>query len=364
MATGRWHADALDRRQQHRAGRGLRHPAFRPGERRRDHRRRRCHDRRRHARASFLGRHDRRARGTPTINSTLAGSGGLAETGPGTLVLDGTLAYAGPTMVAGQGTLDLHVALGRPRRCLPAAGRLDPARSSAADGQSLYDLDPAMFTLVQSLFVDQAIDRADMIQILESAVVDGAVTPAALSALETLTTPQNESRLNMPDYVAVLANDVVWGNPANANYQGQALGNLADQGSDSSCGPRPWAISWTSGSMVPTCPLSMRLPSRPRSYSAVAGSLYGDNPDPALDVPSSADMHQGGLGDCYFVAAMGALADSSPAAIESMIIPNGVENGIPNWTVRFYYGGPAGYVADYVTVNAMLPSYPGGNLVL
>ena len=36
-------------------------------------------------------------------------------------------------------------------------------------------------SLVQSLFVvDQAIDRADMIQILESAVVDGAVTPTAL----------------------------------------------------------------------------------------------------------------------------------------------------------------------------------------
>ena len=88
-----------------------------------------------------------------------------------------------------------------------------------------------MFNLVQSLFVDQSIDRADMIQILESAVVDGAVTPAALGALEILTTPQNEARLNMPDYVGVLAGDVVQGNPANANYQGQPLGNLADQAS-------------------------------------------------------------------------------------------------------------------------------------
>ena len=70
-----------------------------------------------------------------------------------------------------------------------------------------------------------------MIQILESAVVDGAVTPDCAGALETLTTPQNEARLNMPDYVAVLAGDVVQGNPANANYQGQPLGNLADQAS-------------------------------------------------------------------------------------------------------------------------------------
>ena len=48
-------------------------------------------------------------------------------------------------------------------------------------------------------------------------------------------------------------------------------------------------------------------------------------------------MEQGELGDCYLIAALGAIADSSPAAIENMIIPNGVENGIASWTVRFYY---------------------------
>ena len=36
----------------------------------------------------------------------------------------------------------------------------------------------------------------------------------------------------MPNYVAVLASDVVQGNPANANYQGQPLGNLANQSSE------------------------------------------------------------------------------------------------------------------------------------
>ena len=104
-----------------------------------------------------------------------------------------------------------------------------PGTVFSGDGDSLYDLDPAMFSLVQSLFVDQTINRAGMIQILQSAADGGAVTTNTLSALEILTTPQNESRLNMPDYVAVLAGDVVQGNPANANYQGQPLGNLADQ---------------------------------------------------------------------------------------------------------------------------------------
>ncbi len=94
--------------------------------------------------------------GTATIGSALAG-GGLAETGTGTLVLDGTLSYAGPTLVAG-GTLDLL----SPLAAAPvlAGGRaIGPGSLFSANGTSLFDLDPAMFTLVQSLFADQAIDR-------------------------------------------------------------------------------------------------------------------------------------------------------------------------------------------------------------
>ncbi len=46
-----------------------------------------------------------------------------------------------------------------------------------------------------------------------------------------------------------------------------------------------------------------------------------------------------------------------------MFIDNGVENGVQSWTVRFYYNDPLrGYVADYVTVNSMLPIDLAGNL--
>ena len=292
--------------------------------------------------------------GTATIDSALAG-GGLAETGTGTLVLEGTLSYAGTTLVAG-GTLDLL----SPLAAAPvlAGGRaIGPGSLFSANGTSLFDLDPAMFALVQSLFADQAIDRTGMIQILQSAAVGGAVTPDALSALEILTTPQNESQLNMPNYVAVLASDVVNGNPANANYQGQPLGNLAEQGTDQL---RATVLGdlvnkWFYGTDLPAAVVGT-------TYTAVAGSLFGDNADQALNVPSSSDMHQGAIADCYLIAALGALADSSPAAIESMFIPNGVENGIQSWTVRFYYDSARGYVADYVTVNAMLPIDLAGNL--
>ena len=178
--------------------------------------------------------------------------------------------------------------------------------------------------------------------------------------MEFLTSPANETRLQMPDDVAVLADDVVQGNPANANYQGQPLGNLADQTS-----PQAMATAlqdlvgkWFYGTDLPAIPAGM-------SYCAVAGPLYGDNPDPALQTPSSNDDSQGCLGDCYFIASLGAIADSSPAAIENMIIPNGVENGIASYTVRFYYqnNSTGAYLADYVTVNALLPAWSNGSLV-
>ena len=93
----------------------------------------------------------------------------------------------------------------------------------------------------------------------------------------------------MPDYVAVLASDVVNGNPANANYQGQPLGEPGGPGDRPVAGRGTWRISWKV--VLRHGPARRRVGT---TYSAVAGSLFGDNPNPALDVPSSADMGQGG----------------------------------------------------------------------
>ncbi len=128
--------------------------------------------------------------GTATIDSELDGSN-LVKAGTGTLVLGGSLAYTGVTIVDG-GTLDLL----SPLAAAPvvASGQaIGPGAVFNANGTSLYSLDPAMFALVDSLFVDQSIDRADMIQILESAADGGAVSDGALDALEALTMPQNEA---------------------------------------------------------------------------------------------------------------------------------------------------------------------------
>ena len=160
--------------------------------------------------------------GTATITSTLAG-GGFTQGGPGTLILNAATGLAPQATVDG-GTLDLLSPTANPPAVV--AGQAIGPGTVFSNGQSLDTVDPTMFGLVQSLFVDQSINRTDMIQILDSAAVDGQVAPAALAALQMLTTPQNEATLNVPNYVAVLAGDVVDGNPANSNYQGQPLGNL------------------------------------------------------------------------------------------------------------------------------------------
>ena len=288
--------------------------------------------------------------GTVTVTSTFAGSSGLAKTGAGALVAEGTLDYAGMTLVVA-GTLDLQ----SPLACAPvvAGGQaIGPGTLFNSQGTSLDQFDPATFSLVQSLFVDQTIDRADMIQILQSDVT-GGVTDGELAALQLIASPQGEAALNVPNYVWVLAGDVVNGNAANAQYQGTPLGNLADQ----SAALRPTVLTclidkWYYGTDLPAISSSL-------SYSVTAGPLYSNS-----GLPTSQDDGQGAVGDCWFVAGLGALADSDPAAIQNMIIPNGVgPNGIASWTVRFYYQDASGaWTADYVTADARLPGYNGNTV--
>src|SRR5262249_24772496 len=62
--------------------------------------------------------------------------------------------------------------------------------------------------------------------------------------------------------------------------------------------------------------------------------------------------HDGATGDCYFLAAMGAIANKSPADLQNMFI----DNGDGTFTVRFF-NGPT---AEYVTVNQNLPVQSDG----
>jgi hypothetical protein len=158
---------------------------------------------------------------------------------------------------------------------------------------------------------------------------------------------------NIADYVQALAGDVVNGNLANATFLGQALGNLAVGSSATQL--NNLVDKWFLGADHPALCNSSVV------YKSTAGSLFPQT-------PSHADEYQGQLGDCYFISALGTLADSNPTAIRNMFI----DNGDGTFTVRFYTGTygtiynysdgsiGAGFTnnvgtADYVTVDRMLP---------
>ncbi len=216
-------------------------------------------------------------------------------------------------------------------------------------------INSTLSTLTKSLFADGSISRADMIQILRCTEADGVVDATEFSDLKKIVS--QASAWNIPEYVRVLASDVVNGNTANAKYQGTTLGNLA---AGSTAAQMEKLIGkWFLGADVPA------LTSSSITYKQASGSLFAQS-------PSYLDEHQGALGDCYFITALGMLADSNPNAVKNMFI----DNGDGTYTVRFYSGSYSNFynsdgsisdgfssgagTADYVTVNSMLPTYSSG----
>jgi hypothetical protein len=203
--------------------------------------------------------------------------------------------------------------------------------------------DAGLAALTAALAADGSLSRLDMIQILQNAGDSGIVDATELQDLRTILT--NAATYSMPSYVKALAGNVVNGNTANARYQGVALGNLAAGSSNLIL--NTLINKWFYGSDHPT--IDANVPSgQTYTYRSATGTLYAG-------APTHNNEFQGMLGDCYFIATIGVIADKSAAAVQNMFL----DNGDNTWTVRFYANG----VADYVTVDRMLPTDSYGRLV-
>jgi hypothetical protein len=237
------------------------------------------------------------------------------------------------------------------------AGSSDSSFSYGAAGTGLTPLagqwtappslglgDSTLASLTQSLFVrDNAINRQDMMQILLSAGTDngGILDATDLGALQTIV--GDAAALNMPNYVQVLAADVVDGNPANAEYQGQALGNLAVGSPASQLDDL--VDKWFLGTDHP-------LANGPGGTGSFGYQSYTGDPLFGPNGPAYTDAEQGDLGDCYLISSLATIAKASPQVIENMFI----DNGDGTYTVRFFTSNGT---PDYVTVDTMLPSSGG-----
>lgn len=217
-----------------------------------------------------------------------------------------------------------------------AAGNLTVSSDLTFTTASSLLKDASLASLVSTLLADDSLlGRTDWLSIFNLVKTDGIVSAAEFDDLQTI---QIYSTLYPePDYVRILASNVIFGTAANATYQGTPLGNLAAGSSSSQL--EKLVNKWF---------LGMDIPLTSYGYRTVAGSLY-------VNGLSYADIRQGMVGDCYLLASLAETALRHASTITDMFI----DNGDGTYTVKFYQNG----VADYVTVDRRLPVDSSGNFV-
>ena len=205
--------------------------------------------------------------------------------------------------------------------------------------------------VAQQLIANNSLSYNGMLTILQDAAA-GGMTTTKFSALKSLASLLNQTGgLTTSAYVQQIADDVILGNSANANWNGGSstattLGNLSATSTQAQV--TELIGKWFLGTDLPSLSVSaIGEQNLNPTYQTSTLPLFGSSGS-----PSYLDVNQGYLGDCYFVAALGETALKNPSLIENMITANG--NG--TYSVRFYVNGQP----DYVTVDGQLPVMGGG----
>ena len=211
--------------------------------------------------------------------------------------------------------------------------------------------DPGLQAFARADFKrDGSLSYSDMLGLFAEAENAGPITSAEMQSLQTLVSPGVAAALNVASSVQGLAFSVVDGDPANAQYQGAALGNL--QVGNPASHLQELVDKWFLGEDTPTIDMQY-LSGSNVSYSVASGTLFSSGG------PSYKDVYQGEEGDCWLLASFAVTAAHDPSVIQSMFTSDGtqMENGVQVqvWTVRFYNNG----VPTYLTVNNELPASNG-----
>jgi hypothetical protein len=175
----------------------------------------------------------------------------------------------------------------------------------------------------------------------------GGMTAGKLAALQTVAGELNATSgpsITASAIVTQLFDNVVTGTKENAYYTGGgaksvALGNLTAMSTQTQVGELigKWFLGNDDPSLTGT---------QAAGYAVQSGNLF------SAAGPQAADVNQGTLGDCYFLAALSDEASQNPNAIKNMITSDG--NGV--YTVDFKKNG----ADNYITVDDAMATLPKG----
>lgn len=198
--------------------------------------------------------------------------------------------------------------------------------------------DASLRAYVRTLYVDQSFSRADLLATFARVGADGSVSATELADLRVLARGDAPLAESLRELTGKLAGS----DAANATYQGSRLGNLV--AGSTAAQLQKLVNKWFLGLDRP----GTIEGGRTYAYAAAAGSLF-------VGGVAYADINQGIVGDCYFLASLAEVALRSPQTIQSMF----TDNGDGTLIVRFFNRG----VATYVSVDRYLPVDSVGRLV-
>ncbi|MBU3738500.1 MAG: hypothetical protein FGM55_06045, partial [Rhodoferax sp.] len=214
-------------------------------------------------------------------------------------------------------------------------------------------INPALKSGVVAALADGSVSYGEMLGLLNGAAV-GGVDAAEWSDLQAIGSQGSFAS----GYVRAIPYSLGYGNPANAKWWGgsktfsgvSALGNLQS-------GSAETTVSRLIGKWFLGTDLPMPIAGGDTATGQAASATYNYGvATGALTVGgvAASDVNQGQLGDCYLLAALGAIANSQPSVINNLFTANG--NG--TYGVTFYKAGSP----VYTTVNLSLPVKSNGGL--
>lgn len=202
--------------------------------------------------------------------------------------------------------------------------------TNVQDWYSQNLVDQELIRLTRNLAADGSLSREDMLDIFRNAQDNSAIDANEVTGLRALV--GTTTSFTIQDSVKWLSKQVVNGASAGmsaTNFESNLVGR------------------WFLGTVAPTATFN----DSSLTYTVVQGTLYGSANEARIG-----DIDQGSLGDCAFLAALGATfgrqSDDSGNASSSIINSMITDNGDNTYTVRFYSTTATDPgEAQYVTVD-------------